>query len=148
MSRSPLTPEAAARPDAYLQTFQQLAEKIREGQSFSGRERNVCFLNTGKGRKFADGSFVTGLDFPDDSRGMGLTDWDGDGRPDVWLSNRTAPRLRLLHNATAGGHWLAIRPIGDPRQGVPLDPAGARIGVEVDSADGPLTPLRGAERQQ
>ena len=139
MSRSPLTPEEAARPDAYLRTFQQLAEKIREGQSFSGRERNVCFLNTGKGRKFADSSFATGLDYPDDGRGMALTDWDGDGRLDVWLSNRTAPRLRLLRNGTSGGHWLAVRLIGDPARNVPLDPAGARLGVEIDLDGSPLT---------
>ena len=70
---------------------------MRQGKSWSGHERNCCFLNTGLG-DFATVSSVTGFDFPDDSRAIATTDWDSDGRTDVWISSRTAPRIRLLRN--------------------------------------------------
>ena len=55
---------------------------VRQGRSFSGHERNCCFLNTGG--QFADISGVSGIDFADDGRGIGLTDWDHDGDLDAW----------------------------------------------------------------
>ena len=36
--------------------------------------------------------------------GVALTDWDFDGRVDIWVTNRTAPRVRLLHNETRNDH--------------------------------------------
>ena len=85
---------------------------IRSGVSFSGRERNCCFLNLGNG-PFADVSFVSGLDLPDDARGVGRTDWDQDGDVDVWIANRTGPQLRYLRNDTpAARHYLALQLIG------------------------------------
>ena len=70
---------------------------LRQGHSFSGNERNCVFLNDGAGR-FADISALSGLDFPDDGRGVAVTDWDQDGDLDVWLANRTGPRLRFMQN--------------------------------------------------
>ena len=63
---------------------------LREGHSFSGHERNCVFLND-SGNRFSDISAVSGLDFPDDGRGVSVTDWDHDGDLDVWLANRTGP---------------------------------------------------------
>ncbi|NIP94492.1 MAG: hypothetical protein GWO24_14035, partial [Akkermansiaceae bacterium] len=71
---------------------------IGEGRSFSGHEKNCCFLNTGGGR-FADVSAAVGLAFDDDGRAVSVCDWDFDGRQDLWVTNRTAPRVRLLRNA-------------------------------------------------
>ena len=70
---------------------------IETGGSWSGRERNCCFLNTGRAR-FADVSAVTGLDFVDDGRAVAVADWDHDGDLDLWLGNRTAPRIRFMRN--------------------------------------------------
>ena len=72
---------------------------IREGHSFSGRERNCAFLNMG-GTKFANVSSVAGLDFIDDGRALALMDWDFDGDLDIWYRNRTGPRMRLMRNDT------------------------------------------------
>ncbi len=113
---------------AYLEAFNQLAMKIRDGQSFSGRERNCFFLNTG-GLRFADASAAAALDLPDDARGSAMTDWDGDGDLDILLTNRSAPRVRFLRNDCAGGHWLAIRLTGDPAKNSPRDAIGARVEV-------------------
>lgn len=133
MSQSP-TSAGKDTQSAYLEAFNQLAIKIRSGQSFSGRERNCFFLNTG-GLTFADASAAAVLDYPDDGRGSALTDWDGDGDLDVILSNRNAPRLRFLRNDTGSrGQWVAIRLTGDPRRLSPRDAIGARVVVET--ADG------------
>ena len=70
-----------------------------QGRSFSGRERNCCFLNTRQDR-FATISAVSGLNFPDDGRCIAVSDWDRDGDLDLWFSNRNAPRLRLMRNDT------------------------------------------------
>ena len=45
-----------------------LNQMLDAGVSWSGRERNCCFLNTGSPR-FANVSAVTGLDFLDDGGG-------------------------------------------------------------------------------
>jgi tetratricopeptide (TPR) repeat protein len=60
--------------------------------------------------RFANISAVSGLDMPDDGRAVAQVDWDHDGDQDLWISNRNAPRLRLLRNDVPGkGHFLAVR---------------------------------------
>jgi hypothetical protein len=84
-------------------------------------------VNLGNGT-FATGSAVTGFDLPDDARALSLCDWDGDGRMDVWMSARTAPRLRFLRNEGAGGGgWISLR----LRGGGPVnrDAIGTRVEV-------------------
>lgn len=93
----------------YLRAWDALGRLLTNGRSLSGHERNCCFLNTGTGR-FANVSAATALDYPDDSRGVGVVDWDGDGDLDLWITNRTAPRIRYLRNDMASGHhFLAVR---------------------------------------
>ena len=82
------------------------------GLSWNGFERNYTYWNTGGGR-FADVSAAAGLDFLDDGRVACVFDWDGDGRLDLWLRNRTAPGLRFLHNrhrpgGPPGAHWIVV----------------------------------------
>ena len=86
-------------------------ELLRNGKSFSGHERNCCFLNTGPGaRGFADTSAISGLDYEDDGRALAKVDWDQDGDSDLWISNRNAPRLRFLRNdLPRSNHFLSVR---------------------------------------
>jgi len=86
---------------------------IDAGRSFSGNERNCFFLNTRDG-KFATMSAGSGLDFSDDGRAIAISDWDHDGDLDLWVSNRNAPRLRLMRNdAVSSNHFLALELIGN-----------------------------------
>ncbi len=103
---------------------------MRQGRSFSGHERNSCFLNTGDGR-FADASAVSGFDFDDDGRAIASVDWDLDGRLDLWVSNRNAPRLRFLRNeSNSGNRWLAVRLRGST-SATNADGIGARVHVHI-----------------
>ena len=87
------------------------------------------FLNTG-GPTFADISAVTNLDFKDDGRCVGLLDWDLDGDLDLWMVNRTAPRVRLLSNNWANvNRYLSLKLIG---QTCNRDAVGARVEVELE----------------
>jgi tetratricopeptide (TPR) repeat protein/thiol-disulfide isomerase/thioredoxin len=96
------SPDSATGPNRqYIKAFAAIGQMLTEGRSLSGHERNCCFLNTRDGR-FATISAASGLDFPEDGRAIGLTDWDHDGDVDVWLGNRTGPRLRFMRNDCQG----------------------------------------------
>ncbi len=73
---------------------------MREGQSFSGRERNRFLLNLGDAEAgtYTDASAISGFDFPDDSRALAVLDADHDGDLDAWVAGRTSPRVRYLEN--------------------------------------------------
>ena len=70
---------------------------VRAGRSYSGHERNRCFLNV-YGNQFANASMLCGFDLPEDGRAIAICDWDQDGALDFWVANRTAPQLRLMKN--------------------------------------------------
>ena len=70
MSQSP-NDENAQSTDDWLRARDELSAMIKGGRSFSGRERNCCFLNTGQPR-FATVSAVSGLDFADDGRALAV----------------------------------------------------------------------------
>ena len=103
---------------------------LRDGGSWSGHEKNCCFLNT-HSPTFADVSSVTGFDFDSDTRGIALVDWDHDGDLDLWISQRTAPRVRYLENQAtqlANNSYLAIRLQGATCN---RDAIGARVELVV-----------------
>ena len=100
--------------DAKARADNALIQMMHQGRSFSGRERHCFFLNTqapsGADVWFANVSAVSGLDFADDGRAVAIVDWDGDGDLDLWITNRTAPRVRLLRNQGGrSGRFVAFR---------------------------------------
>jgi len=118
-----------------LQAWQALGKILRDGGSWSGHERNCCFLNT-QSDQFADVSSIVGLDQVSDSRAIALVDWDHDGDLDLWYSNRTAPRVRYLQNdSKTGNRYLAIRLQGTKSN---RDAIGARLELET-TLEGPTS---------
>ncbi len=111
---------------AYHKAWEAMGLMLERGGSWSGQERNVAFLNTGDGR-FSEAAALLGLDFDDDARAVAVVDWDGDGDMDLWVANRTGPRIRLLRNEVrAPGASLALRLRGERAN---RDGIGARVEV-------------------
>ena len=125
---SQATDKGRKQQPVYDNAHNNLSGMMRQGRAFSGHERTCSFLNLGTD-PFATVSALSGLDYPDDGRGLALVDWDRDGGLDVWTINRTAPRLRFLrNNARTDHHFLSLQLEGD---GVTSnrDAIGARVEV-------------------
>ena len=122
VARSPVTAQPSA---AYENGWNAINQFIREDYSWNGREPNV--LHVKRGGRYFDFSGVSGLDFADDARAFAVTDFDGDGRPDLILKSRLGPQVRVLQNDCARGHSIAfeLRGTKSNRDGI-----GAK--VEVD----------------
>ena len=121
------SPESATASPNYELGWNAINELIRSDASWSGRERNVLYLNHGDG-SFSEISGVAGLDFPEDSRAFVLTDLDHDGRLEIVLKNRNAPQLRVLRNSMAElGNSIAFRMRGTTSN---RDAIGAAVTVE------------------
>ena len=74
----------------------QLSRMIEQGRSFSGKETNCVYLNTGNNGLFTDVSFSSGLDFSDDGRSVATVDWDHDGDLDLYLTNFNGKISQLI----------------------------------------------------
>lgn len=141
MSQSP-TAERSTERASYELGWVAIHRMLREGKSWSGRERHCAYLNTRDGR-FADISGISGLDFADDARAAARVDWDLDGREDLWIVGRNSPRARLLLNRTEGaGRSLSVKLEG--RRG-PRDALGARVEVRVEGAPPSVHGVRAGE---
>lgn len=112
-----------------------LRDLIRSGKSFSGHERNCCFLNT-HGPRFANVSAVSGFEAPDDARALGLVDWDRDGDLDIWQVNRSGPQVRFWENRlpTDKQAFLQLRLQGTDSN---RDAIGARIRLHTPNFERP-----------
>jgi tetratricopeptide (TPR) repeat protein/peroxiredoxin len=91
------SPNEAKPSAAYEQGWNAINEALRADGTWSGFERNVFFANNGDGT-FSDVSGAVALDFLEDGRAFALTDFDHDGRLEVFLKNRNAPQVRALKN--------------------------------------------------
>ncbi|MCH2060307.1 MAG: CRTAC1 family protein [Verrucomicrobiales bacterium] len=106
--------------------------QVRNGASWSGSERNCCFLNVAGGR-FVNVSSLSGIDFDDDGRAMAVCDWDRDGDQDIWLRNRSAPRVRLMANQSSGAQSVYVR-----LEGVECNRDGIGAVVEIEGRENSL----------
>jgi thiol-disulfide isomerase/thioredoxin len=122
----------------YATGWSQIARLVRdEGRSFSGRESHCVFMNTG-GIRFAHASSAAGLDYVDDGRASAVVDWDCDGDLDLWVTNRTGPRVRFMQNQTDGaGNFVAFKLTGTSCN---RDAVGARL--ELRLPDDPRPHIR------
>ncbi len=95
------TPPAAQLAPDYENGWNALNQLIRGDASWNGREPNVFYRKSDG--VYRDASGVSGLDFADDCRTFAVTDFDGDGVPDLILKNRLGPQVRAMQNDSAGG---------------------------------------------
>lgn len=135
MAQSPPDLTAADSLTGYLKNWDALSSMLTRGRSFSGRERNCCFLNLGSSngslQRFADVSAVSGLDFINDGRAVIATDWDQDGDLDFWQTNREGPRLRFIKNqlgSSSRTQWIAFELTGTTSN---RDAIGAVLELEI-----------------
>ncbi len=79
-------------------------EMFSSGRSFSGNERHKLWFNN-QDETFADLSDLSGLDSPNDGRGVVGADFDDDGDVDIFVHNLQRERHALYRNdlGTAGG---------------------------------------------
>lgn len=123
VAKSPVTAVPSA---SYQNGWNALNQFIREEYSWNGHEPNV--LHVRRGDRYFDFSGVSGLDFAEDSRAFAITDFDGDGRPDMVLKSRLGPQVRILQNNCAGlNRSIAFRLQGTKSN---RDAIGAKIQVD------------------
>jgi tetratricopeptide (TPR) repeat protein/peroxiredoxin len=91
------SPVEAKPRSKYEEGWNALNEILRSDGTWSGFERNVFYANNHDGT-FSNVSGALGLDFIEDARAFALSDFDHDGRLELFLKNRNAPQLRVLKN--------------------------------------------------
>jgi hypothetical protein len=109
--------------------------------TWSGYQKKKLFRNL-DGHTFKEMAAAAGVDNDRDGRGLGVADFDNDGRLDFFQTNANQTPL-LYHNTTSrAGHWLELKLIGTKSN---RDAIGARVTVtaggrkmirEVDGGNG------------
>jgi len=138
VAQSPLKKNPSSEIGSYLQNWDALGSMITRGRSFSGYEKNCCFLNlgsetTGSSIKFADISAASGLNLIDDTRAIIATDWDHDGDLDLWSTNREGPRIRFLRNNLKEGQRSGSVSLYLKGTTCNLDAIGAKLTLKMGS---------------
>ena len=133
MSQTPL--QEADTVEEYSAAWGAVAWLLRQGQTWSGGERNGAFLGKGDGT-FTECGGILGLDQIGDGRSVVRVDWDGDGDLDLFLRSRTEPRIMYLENRLPlRGHSVQFKLVGsDPLQTV----IGARLTVRGPDKEDPV----------
>ncbi|MFL6449401.1 MAG: FG-GAP-like repeat-containing protein [Bryobacteraceae bacterium] len=117
------SPVSAGRSPAYENGWNAINQFIREEYSWNGYEPNV--LHVRRGDRYFDFSGISGLDFAEDSRAFAMTDFDGDGRPDIVLKSRLGPQVRVLQNDCAATNRAIVFQLQGTKSN--RDAIGARI---------------------
>jgi hypothetical protein len=102
--------------------------------SWSGYQKKKLFRSI-EGILFKEMAAAAGVDNDRDGRGLGIGDFDNDGRLDFFQANADQAPL-LYHNTTAHrGHWIELKLIGTRSN---RDAIGARVTVKA----GAITMIR------
>ena len=76
------------------------------------------------------------MNFADDARALATCDWDFDGKLDLWMSARTAPRVRYVRNEMPQtDHFVAFQLRGNGTS-TNRDAIGARVELHLDGQQG------------
>jgi hypothetical protein len=79
--------------------------------SWSGYQKKRLFHNLGDG-SFKEIGAAAGVANDLDGRGIGVSDFDGDGRLDFFQSNARQASLLYLGRTEKPGHWVELRLVG------------------------------------
>ena len=132
VAASPVMPDSPSKPISsprYELGWNAINELIRADGTWAGYERNNFYANNRDGT-FSEVSGAVGLDFIEDSRAFALSDFDNDGRLELFLKNRSGPQLRVFHNEMQDlGASIAFRLRGHKSN---RDAIGAEVTVESE----------------
>jgi Flp pilus assembly protein TadD len=111
---------------AYENGWNAINQLIREDYSWNGGEPNVFYVR--RGARYYDVSGISGLDFAEDSRAFAATDFNGDGRLDLFLKSRLGPQVRALENRSGAANNVLVLSLEGTRSN--RDAIGAWVVVE------------------
>jgi hypothetical protein len=95
--------------------------------TWSGYQRKKLFRNLGA-QSFKEMAAAAGVDNDRDGRGIGIADFDDDGRLDLYETNANQPSLLYRNVSAPVGHWLELKLIGTKSN---RDAIGARATVRL-----------------
>jgi hypothetical protein len=95
--------------------------------SWSGYQKKKMFRNLGA-QAFKEVSAEAGVDNDLDGRGLGMADFDGDGRLDFYQTNADQPALLYLNRTEPAGRWIELDLEGTKSN---RDAIGARVTVKA-----------------
>jgi hypothetical protein len=99
-------------------------------RTWSGFQKQRLFRNLGDGT-FADVAAAAGVDNDLDGRGIGVADFDRDGRLDLLQTNADQPSLLYRNVSTGVGNWVAFELVGTRSN---RDAIGARVTLTAGGA--------------
>ncbi|HEV2845946.1 MAG TPA: CRTAC1 family protein [Thermoanaerobaculia bacterium] len=95
--------------------------------SWSGFQKKKLFRNLGS-QAFKEASAEAGVDNDLDGRGIGMGDFDDDGRLDLYQTNANQHALLYRNVTEPAGHWIELKLIGAKSN---RDAIGARATVRI-----------------
>jgi hypothetical protein len=97
-------------------------------RTWSGYQKKKLFHNLGDGT-FKDISAEAGIDNELDGRGIGIGDFDNDGRLDIVQTNADQPLLFYYNVSAKPGNWIELKLIGTGKSN--RDAIGARVRLQA-----------------
>ena len=98
--------------------------------SWSGYQRTKLFRNL-EGQAFKEVAAAAGVGDDQDGRGLGMADFDHDGRLDLYVSNAGQPSLLYRNVTEPAGRWVQARLVGTRSN---RDAIGARMTIRAGDA--------------
>ena len=95
--------------------------------TWSGYQKKKFFRNL-DGNSFKEISNAAGVDNDKDGRGIGVGDFDSDGRLDFYQANANQPSLFYRNATTDAGHWIELKLVGSKSN---RDAIGARATLQA-----------------